>query len=59
MFLDPICCSFLIWFGHIFSAGQYVCLQSPNSDSDMILGTFRFDYEYEIEYENDFRISNR
>ena len=24
-----------------------------------LLGSFRFDYEYEIEYDNDFRISNR
>ena len=25
---DPICCSFLTWFGHDFPAGQFVSVQS-------------------------------
>ena len=28
MFSDPICCSFLTWFGHVFPAGQLVSVRS-------------------------------
>ena len=29
VFSDPICCSFLTWFGHDSPAGQFVCPQFP------------------------------
>ena len=32
---------------------------SSNMTFDVVVGTFRLDYEYEIEYEYDFRISNQ
>ena len=28
VFSDPICCSFLTWFGHDFLAGQFVSVRS-------------------------------
>ena len=39
--LDPICCSFLSWFGHDFSATQFfVYPQSPYRNIDMIFWIF-------------------
>ena len=32
--------------------------QQTVSQNDILVGSFRLDYEYEIEYEYDFRISN-
>ena len=28
VFSDPMCCSFLTWFGHVFPAGQLVSVRS-------------------------------
>ena len=44
--------SLLIFYNRSSVADQVTVVEK-------VLGTFRLDYEYEIEYEHDFRISNQ